>query len=187
MTQFGSRSDSGFTFVGERVIHDGVVITVCEAEFITPDGEKMMRDIVRHPGAVGVVAVDGDEVVLVRQFRAPLATDILEIPAGKRDIAGERPEVTAGRELAEEVGLEAAQMELLGGFHNSVGFCDEYIHLFLATNLTPVDFAPDGPEEKHMQVIRVPLTEVAAILDDGTITDAKTIIGLRAALARLGY
>ncbi len=185
MTQLGARSDSGFTFNGERVIHNGHVITVYEAEFTTPDGETMLRDIVRHPGAVGVVAVDGDEVVLVRQFRAPLATDVLEIPAGKRDIAGEPPEVTAGRELVEEVGLRATQMESLGGFHNSVGFCDEYIHLFLATDLTPADSAPAGPEEEHMQIVRIPLDEVAAVLDDGTITDAKTVIGLRAALARL--
>lgn len=186
MTQPGSRSESGFTFVGERLIHDGHVITVYEAEFTTPDGETMMRDVVRHPGAVGVVAIDGDDVVLVRQYRAPLAIDILEIPAGKRDVTGEPPEVTAGRELVEEVGLEAAQLESLGGFHNSVGFCDEYIHLFLATDLTPVDFAPDGPEEEHMQIVRIPLGDVTAVLDDGTITDAKTVIGLRAALARLG-
>ena len=185
MTQPGSRSESGFTFVGERVKHEGVVITVYEAEFTTPDGQKMMRDIVRHPGAVGIVAVDGDDVVLVRQFRAPLATDILEIPAGKRDVAGEPPAVTASRELAEEIGFEASQMESLGGFHNSVGFCDEYVHLFLATGLTPVGFAPDGPEEEHMQIVRVPLNEVTAAVDDGTITDAKTVIGLRAALARL--
>lgn len=173
-------------FVGERLIHDGFVITLYEAEFQTPDGETMKRDVVRHPGAVGVVAVDGDDVVLVRQFRAPLATEILEIPAGKRDIAGEPPEITAGRELIEEVGLEAAHMDSLGGFHNSVGFCDEYVHLFLATELTPMAFAPDGPEEEHMQIVRMPLGEVTAALDDGTITDAKTIIGLRAALTRLG-
>jgi ADP-ribose pyrophosphatase len=186
VTQPGSRPDSGFALVGERLIYDGHVITVYEAEFTTPDGDTMRRDVVRHPGAVGVVAVDGDEVVLVRQFRAPVATDILEIPAGRRDVAGEPPELTASRELAEEVGFEAGHLESLGGFHNSVGFCDEYVHLFLATDLTPVDFAPDGPEEEHMQIVRIPLGEVAAVLDEGTITDSKTIIGLRAALARLG-
>ena len=186
MSRPGSRSDSGFTFVGERVIHDGFVITVSEAEFTTPDGDTMRRDIVRHPGAVGVVAVDGDDVVLVRQFRSPLVADVLEIPAGKRDVADEPPEVTAGRELIEEVGLEAGRMESIGGFHNSVGFCDEYVHLFLATDLSPAAFAPDGPEEEHMQIVRLPLTDVPAAIDDGTITDAKTIIGLRSALARLG-
>ncbi len=186
MTRPGSRSESGFTFVGERVIHDGFVITVYEAEFTTPDGETMMRDIVRHPGAVGVVAVDGDDVVLVRQFRAPLGADILEIPAGKRDVDGEPPEITASRELVEEVGLEAASLESLGGFHNSVGFCDEYVHLFLATDLTPAEFAPDGPEEQHMQIVRLPLDEVGPAIDRGAITDAKTVIGLRSALARLG-
>ena len=186
MIQPGSRSESGFTFISERIIHEGFVITVVEAEFETPDGETMTRDVVRHPGAVGVVAVDGDEVVLVRQFRAPLGTDILEIPAGKRDVEGEPPKITAARELIEEVGLEAAEMESLGGFHNSVGFCDEYVHLFLATDLSPAEFAPDGPEEEHMQIVRMSLPEVAAALDEGIITDGKTVIGLRAALARLG-
>ncbi len=181
----GSRSASGFRFVSEREVFNGHVIRVVEGEFETPDGETMSRDIVRHPGAVGVVPVDGDEVVLVRQYRAPVHTEILEIPAGKRDVDGEPPIVTAERELVEEVGLRAGSIEPIGGLHNSVGFCDEYIHLFLATDLTPAPVDHDGPEEAHMTIERLPLDEVLAAVGDGRITDAKTVIGLQAAIRRL--
>lgn len=186
MTIPGSRSESGFRFVGEREIHDGYVIRLVEGEFETPDGHTMMRDIVRHPGAVGVVAVDDDDTILVRQYRAPIHTEILEIPAGRRDVEGEPPELTARRELVEEVGLQAGSMVPIGGFHNSVGFCDEYIHLFLATDLSSVPTDHDGPEEAHMTVERMALADVAAAIDDGTISDAKTVIGLLAALRHLG-
>ncbi len=185
MTRPGSRSESGFRFVGEREIYNGHVIRVVEGEFETPDGAVMRRDIVRHPGAVGVVVVDGDHTILVRQYRAPIHTEVLEIPAGKRDVAGELPEVTASRELEEEVGLRAGSLVALGGMHNSVGFCDEYIHLFLATDLTSTATDHDGPEEIHMTIERMALDQVTAAIDDGTISDAKTVIGLLAALRHL--
>ena len=105
MIEPGSTSESGFTFIGETVLHDGYVISVAQGEFETPEGDRITRDIVHHPGAVAVVAIDGDEVILVRQYRAALHIDLLEIPAGKRDVAGEAPELTAARELEEEVGL----------------------------------------------------------------------------------
>jgi len=181
----GSRSESGFRFVGEREIHDGFVIRLVEGEFETPDGETMLRDIVRHPGAVGVVAVDGDDTILVRQYRAPIHAEILEIPAGRRDVEGEPPELTAARELAEEVGLRAGSMVALGGFYNSVGFSDEYIHLFLATDLSPVSTDHDGPEEAHMTIQRMALADVNTAIADGTISDAKTVIGLLAAVRHL--
>ena len=186
MSDIGSTSASGFTFVGEREIHDGFVIRVVEGEFETPEGDRVHRDIVRHPGAVAVVAIDGDEVVLVRQYRAALHVDLLELPAGKRDVAGEDPAVTAARELEEEVGLRPLDLEFLTGLHCSVGFCDEYVHIFLATAFEPVPVDHDGPEEAHMTIERWSLDEAAAGLADGRITDAKTLIGLHAALRRLG-
>ncbi len=182
----GSTSPSGFTFVGERELYDGFVIRVLDGEFETPEGERIHRDVVRHPGAVGVVAIDNDAVVLVRQYRPALHADLLEIPAGKLDIAGEAPNVAAARELREEVGFEAGSLEWLTGMHCSVGFCDEYVHIFLATELSEVPVAYDGPEEEHMTVERIMLDDVEAALTDGQITDAKTMLGLHAALRRLG-
>lgn len=177
---------SGFRRLRERNIHEGHVIRVVAGEFETPDGEVVHRDIVRHPGAVCVVPVDGDEVVLVRQYRAPVEHEVLEIPAGKRDVAGEAPEVTAIRELEEEVGFTAGRLVPLARFYNSVGFCDERSHVFLATDLTPVAHDRQGPEEVHMSIERLPLDDVAAAIADGRIEDAKTVIGLLAALRHLG-
>lgn len=186
MTQPGSTSPSGFTFIGEQELYDGHVISVVDGEFETPEGERIHREIVRHPGAVAVVAIDGDEVVLVRQYRAALHTDLLELPAGKRDVAGEAPEITAGRELEEEVGLRPLAVEFLTGLHCSVGFCDEYVHIFLATEFEAVAVEPDGPEEANMTIERWSLDDCEAGIADGRITDAKTLIGLHAALRRLG-
>ena len=186
MIEPGSTSASGFTFVGERAIYDGFVIRVVEGEFETPEGDRVLRDVVRHPGAVAVVAIDGDEVVLVRQYRAALHTDLLELPAGKRDVDGEPPEITAARELEEEVGLRPLDLEFLTGLHCSVGFCDEYVHIFLATQFESVPVEHDGPEEAHMTIERWSLDDASAGLADGRISDAKTLIGLHAALRRLG-
>ncbi len=186
MTGPGPRSASGFRRLRERIVHEGYVISLVTGEFETPDGDVIERDIVRHPGAVAVVPLDGDDVILVRQYRAALELDLLEIPAGKRDVVGEAPEVTAVRELEEEVGLTTAEMVPLVRFHNSVGFSDEYSHVFLATGLSPVPFDRQGPEEAHMTIERMPLADVAAAIADGRITDGKTIIGLLATLRHLG-
>ncbi|MEM8704955.1 MAG: NUDIX hydrolase [Actinomycetota bacterium] len=186
MIEPGSTSESGFTYIGERLLHQGFVISVAQGEFETPEGERITRDIVHHPGAVAVVAVDGDDVILVRQYRAALHADLLEIPAGKRDVAGEPPDLTAARELEEEVGLRPLGLELLTGFHNSVGFCDEYVHIFLATEFESVETAHDGPEEAHMTIERWPLDDAVAATTDGRITDAKTQIGILTAARRLG-
>jgi 8-oxo-dGTP pyrophosphatase MutT (NUDIX family) len=167
-----------FRKIGEREIWSGAVVSVAEGEFEAPDGQRLSRDIVHHPGAVVVVPVDGDEVLLVRQYRAPLDAYLLELPAGKRDVAGEEPETTAHRELAEEVGMGAAKMELIANFYNSPGFCDEYTHLFMATGLTAVGRDAQGIEEEHMTIERMRLEAVGSLVSSGGIRDAKTIIGL---------
>ncbi|MEQ8839502.1 MAG: NUDIX hydrolase [Acidimicrobiales bacterium] len=187
MTVPGPRSASGFRRISERQVHEGWAIDVVVAEFETPDGELVSRDVVRHPGAVAVVPLDGDEFVLVRQYRAPAELDLLEIPAGKRDVAGEAPAATALRELAEEVGLTTSTpLVPLAEFYNSVGFSDEYSHVFLATDLQAVPLDRQGPEEQHMTIERWPVDTVAGAIADGEIKDAKTVIGLLAALRHLG-
>jgi ADP-ribose pyrophosphatase len=176
-----------FEAVGEELLHSGHVIDLYRCRFRAPDGTEIDRDVVRHPGAVSVVPLHDDgRVVLVRQFRAPLGRELIEIPAGKRDVAGEPPEVTARRELVEEVGLEAGRLEHLATFHNSVGFSDEESHVFLGTDLRPVAHDRQGVEEEHMEVLEVHLEDVAAMIAAGEITDAKTVIGLLATIERRG-
>ena len=175
----------GFRKVAEREIHAGRVVRLTESVFTTPDGGRMTRDIVHHRGAVAVVAIDGDDVVLLRQYRTPVEGALLEIPAGTRDVGGEDPAGTARRELAEEAGLACESLEELGTFFNSPGFCDELSHVFLATGLSEVPREPDGTEEEWMTIERVGLGEAMEMIDQGEIRDAKTIIGLLLAQRRL--
>jgi 8-oxo-dGTP pyrophosphatase MutT (NUDIX family) len=156
------------------------LISVAEGTFEAPDGSMFDRDIVHHPGAVSIVPVLGQsgEVVLVRQYRAAVDRLLLEIPAGKRDVAGEPPHETARRELIEEIGMRPGRLELLAEFFNSPGFSDEHSFVFMAWDLEvcPVDL--QGIEEQHMTVERVALDDVVGMIRSGVIVDAKTIIGL---------
>ena len=175
----------GFRKVGERRIHDGVVFGVVDSTFASPDGRLVHREVVRHIGAVAVVPVEGSEVVLVRQFRVPVEEELLEVPAGRRDVAGEAPEDTARRELAEEAGLGCSSLVELGSFYNSPGFCDELSYVYLASDLHPVPRQPDGAEEEWMTTVRVPIDAALEMIDRGAIRDAKTIIGLMLAARRM--
>lgn len=171
---------AGFRKVGERLVHQGDRISLGRATFEAPDGTAFERDVVHHPGAVGVVPVvdEGTAVLLVRQYRAPVDRELLEIPAGLRDVAGEPPIETARRELVEEVGHRAGRVELLCAFHNSPGFCDEVVHVFVAFDLEPTAQDRQGVEEQHMTIERVALDDVPGLIASGEITDAKTVIGL---------
>lgn len=178
---------SGFRKLDERLIHRGYVIEVINATFEAPDGSRLERDVVRHPGAVSVVPVlDDHTVVMVRQFRAPIEREILEIPAGKRDVAGEPPELTAHRELAEEVGLVAGRLTPLLQLCHSPGFCDEINHIFMATELTETERRVDGVEEAHMTIEHIALGDAIGLIRSGDITDAKSVAGLTLAAVALG-
>ena len=170
----------GFRKLAEREVHAGHLISVAVGTFATPDGEEFERDVVHHPGAVSVVPVvdEGTAVLMVRQYRAAIDKDLLEIPAGKRDVEGERPEVTARRELEEEVGMRAGRIEKLAEFYNSPGFCDEHSFVFMALDLEQCDVSAQGVEEQHMTIERVALDDVPGMIAAGQITDAKSIIGL---------
>ncbi len=176
-----------FAKLGERVLYEGRIISLAIGTFAAPDGSSFDRDVVHHPGAVGVVPVHEDgTVILVRQYRAPLDAEILEIPAGIRDVDGEPPELTAARELAEEVGMRAGSTELLCRFHNSPGFSDEEVFVYLAQGLSETEDDRQGIEEQHLRIERVNLWDVPSMIANGEITDAKTIIGLTLTLARSG-
>lgn len=174
----------GFRKLSETEVLATAVITVANGTFESPTGERFERVLVHHPGAVAVVPLlDDDTVLMVRQYRAAADRDMLEIPAGKRDVPGEAPEVTAGRELVEEVGRRAGSLELVARFYNSVGFSDEYSFVYLARDMTVVGNALQGIEEQHMTVETLTLSDVPAMIASGELADAKTIIGLTAALA----
>jgi ADP-ribose pyrophosphatase len=181
---------AGFRKLGEQVVHDGQVISVVIATFETAGGEPFERDIVHHPGAVSVVPLHDDGTVsMVRQYRAALDDLLLEIPAGKRDVDGEPPEVTAGRELEEEIGLRAGRLELLAEFYNSPGFSDERSFVYLGRDLQPGTVARHGVEEQALTVERIALVDVPALIEARELCDAKSIMGLlltRERLARGG-
>ena len=168
-----------FSSLDEETVHEGHIIRVAVGTFEGPDGDTFTRDVVHHPGAVAVLPLHDDgTVTLVRQYRAPIDGHLLEIPAGIRDVEGEPTEETAARELAEEVGLEADRYEHLVAFHNSPGMCDELVDVYLATGLRPVESSAQGVEEEAMSIERHHLDDLAAMIDDGRLTDAKTVIAV---------
>ncbi|MDQ4132215.1 MAG: NUDIX hydrolase [Actinomycetota bacterium] len=176
-----------FRKLGEEVVHEGHLITTARASFADPAGNTFEREVVHHPGAVSVVpVVDGNRVLLVRQYRAAVDRELLEIPAGKRDITDEPPHITAGRELEEEVGMRAGRLQELARFYNSPGFSDEYSIVYLGLDLEATQTSLQGVEEEHMTVERVPLTDVPRLIAAGELTDAKSIIGLCMAREALG-
>lgn len=172
-----------FRWVAEEPIYSGPVISLSDVTVAAPDGSEFHREVVHHPGAVAVVPIDDQQrAVLVRQYRAPVQTEVLEIPAGKRDVVGEAPEATAKRELAEECGLAAARWVKVAEFFNSCGFSDELSYVYLATDLSEVATDAQGEEEAHLTLERVPLADVPAMIAEGQLRDAKTVIGLLLAL-----
>ena len=180
-----------FRRVAERPLYQAHVWRAAAVTIEGPDGEHFKREIVFSPGAVAVVPVLFDAegtpaVVLVRQYRAALDADLLEIPAGTRDVEGEDPATTAGRELIEEAGFAAERLQLLVSFYNAAGMTDSYTHVFVATGLTPAPRDLHGPEEHEMEVVPIALADAMAMIDRGEITDAKTLVGLLLVDRKLG-
>ena len=179
-----------FRHLGDDHVHQGHIWHVVVADFEAPDGRRFRRDIVRSPGSVGVVPLVFDaegvaSVVLVRQYRPPYERDVIEIPAGMRDVPGEDPAETGRRELAEEAGLAAGEISHLVDLLPSPGMTDSVCSIYLATDCAPVDHDRHGPEEDHMEVLHVPLDEALDMIDRGEIADAKTVCGLFATDRRI--
>ena len=159
----------------EDVAWTGRIFNVDRLRVELPDGRVAIRDVVRHPGAVAVVALTGDgRICLVRQYRTALARVTVEIPAGKLS-PGEDPLECAGRELLEETGMSAEKIAFLTTIASSDGFCDELIHIYMATGLTFSRSDPDADE--FINVDLVPLDELIDAVLDGRIEDAKTVVG----------
>jgi ADP-ribose pyrophosphatase len=174
-------SAADFSQIGEQEVWRGWLLSIGKVEWRAPDGEAFTRDVVHHPGAVAVVPWHGDgSVTLVRQFRPAVGTALYELPAGTCDVDGEPPEVTARRELAEEVGLEATTLRQLAAVYNSPGFTDQRTLLYLATGLRPCPTDRMGIEERWMSSHRLWPLELAELLGAGTV-DQTTVLGLRLA------
>jgi 8-oxo-dGTP pyrophosphatase MutT (NUDIX family) len=167
---------SDFQRIDTEVVWEGKIITVGRERFRHGDGGEVTREKVWHPGAVAVLAIDGDHVWLTRQPREVVGlTDSLEIPAGKLDVDGEAPLEAARRELAEEIGQAAADWQELKGFYTSAGFSDERIICFLARGLSDAG-AAEADEDERIEIVRWPLTELDAAIDE--CEDAKSLIAL---------
>jgi ADP-ribose pyrophosphatase len=165
-----------------RNIYTGKVVTLNIDTVTLPNGATIDLETIRHPGAAAVVPVKDDgTVVLIRQFRHAAGGFIYEIPAGKLQ-PGEDPLHCASRELEEEVGYRASSFELLSSIFTAPGFADEVIHVYKATGLTKGRQQLD-PDEV-LDIIEMPLVEAVNKIEDGTIRDAKTIIGLQAVYLR---
>lgn len=172
------------TLLSREVVYPGAIIRLEHWQVRLPNGETALREVACHPGASAVVALDErDQVILVRQHRVAVGRLTLEIPAGKLDSPEEDPFLCAQRELSEETGLFAEHWRKLTVLETTPGFCDERIHLYLATGLTQRQAHPD--QDEFVDVVRMPLTEAVSSVLSGAFRDGKTALGLMMASALL--
>jgi len=166
---------SRFEQTSLRTAYEGKIATVKVGTYRHEDGEEVTREWVEHPGAVAVVAHDGERLYLVRQPREAIGIpDLLELPAGKLDVEGEEALATAQRELIEEIGKAAEHWEHLTTYYSSVGFTNERVEVWLATGLS--DRSAEVEEQERIDIETRPLAELDALIAE--VVDAKTLIGL---------
>lgn len=166
----------------KQVVFPGVIIRLEHWQVELPNGEKAMREVACHPGASAIVALDNDgQIILVRQHRIAVGRLTLEIPAGKLDSPDEDPFECAKRELSEETGLTADHWQKLTCLETTPGFCNERIHIYLATGLRQGDCHPD--DDEFVAVTRMPLQDAVARVMDGTFRDGKTALAIMMAAA----
>jgi ADP-ribose pyrophosphatase len=164
-----------FERIGSRTVWEGKIATVRVDHFRYDDGAEADREIVAHPGAVAVIAHDGERLFMVRQPREAVDQQaLLELPAGKLDVEDEDVLETARRELAEEIGKGAGTWERLTSFYTSPGFAAEECHLYLATDLH--DMEGEAEEEERIEIVEVPLDDLDDLIRE--CRDAKSLAGL---------
>lgn len=162
--------------LSSRRVYDGKVLSLDVDEVEEPGGIRAVREVVRHRGSVAALAVHDDgRVVLVRQYRYPVDEEVWELPAGRLD-PGETPEQGARRELEEEVGLRARNLEPTGTFYTTPGFCDEIMHLFRATGLQPVPARPE--DDERIEVLTCTLEQASDMIRRGEVREGKTLVAL---------
>jgi len=162
--------------LSSRLIYEGRAVKLRVDTVQMPSGRETTREIVEHGDCVAIVAIDADDnVLLVNQFRTPVEKELLEIPAGGIE-ADEDPVTTVRRELSEETGYMPRKVERLGGFYSTPGYCTEYLHLYLATDLVPSQLYAEDTE--NIRLARVPVSQIPNLIASGRICDAKSIAGL---------
>ena len=175
----------GFVTTALDVVHSWAMFRLLRRTISGPQGDVFVRTYVSTPGAVGVIALTPDnQIVLVSQYRSSFDDLVLEIPAGMRDVDGEDPARTAWRELAEETGYVPATVEFLGSCLSSPGVTDSVVELFIARDVVVGESAPEGPEELEMTVMLIPFARALAMVDEGEITDSKSVVGILLAARR---
>ena len=166
--------------LSSQLIYEGRAVRLRVDTVRMPSGRETTREIVEHGDCVAIIAIDDeDNVLLVNQFRKPVEKRLLEIPAGGIE-PGEEPADCVRRELREETGFLPRRVERLGGFYSAPGYCTEYLHLYLATELVPSPLQAEDSES--IRLVRVRLSEVPGLITSGSICDAKSIAGLLAFL-----
>lgn len=165
--------------IDSEVIYDGKIIRVQIDQVELPDGNVSTREIVKHPGAVAIIALNSEnKIIMVEQYRKPMDRSMLEIPAGKLE-PGEDPEITAARELEEETGYQARSLNHLISFYTSPGFADEIIHLYIGTDIQKVESPLQGDEDEFVELHEITLEEALQAIADERIFDAKTVYAIQ--------
>ncbi len=166
----------GFTIINRKTIYEGRVFDVQKVLARLPDGREHEYDLVSHSGAVTLVPVDQDgKMWFVRQFRLGALQELLELPAGLME-KDEPPELSAGRELREEIGMAADQLRQLGQFYMAAGYSSEYMYIYLATGLHPSPLEQD--EDEFLQVQAIPVKQVYEMVHANQFHDGKTLAAL---------
>ena len=162
--------------LSSQQIYDGRILKLRLDTVKLPSGRVTKREIVEHDDSIAIVAIDGDDnVLLVKQFRKAVEKEVLEIPAGGID-PGEEPVAAVKRELREETGFLPQRVERIGGFYTSPGYSSEFLHLFVASDLTPEKLPAEDTES--IKVERVPISRILELIRTGAINDAKSVAGL---------
>ncbi|HYP27078.1 MAG TPA: NUDIX hydrolase [Blastocatellia bacterium] len=157
-------------------VHKGKILDLSISRFRSAQGAEVDIEIVHHNGGAGAVPVfDDGTIALVRQWRYPLDRYSLEIPAGRIE-AGHTPEETAARELEEELGYRAGELRKISEFNVAPGYCEERLHVYLATGLA--ESAQNLDEDEEIEIVRMTLDEALGLVESGEIDDVKTVVGL---------
>lgn len=164
--------------IARETIFTGKVIQLHVDDVSLPNGEVSKREIIKHPGAVAIIAVTADKkIVFVEQYRKALEKSIIEIPAGKLE-PGEEPAVTAIRELEEETGYTTEHLEYVTSFYSSPGFADELLYLYFTDQLIPVEEKKELDEDEFVELIELTLEEAEKLVEEERIHDVKTAYAL---------
>lgn len=168
--------------LSSRRVYDGKVLDLDVDEVMEPGGVRTTREVVRHHGSVAALPVKEDgSIILVRQYRYAVGESLWELPAGRLD-GGEAPEAGVQRELREEIGQRAGQLEKIAFFYTTPGFCDEAMHLFRATGLVADQAKAD--EDERIEIGAFTLDEAAAMITGGTLREGKTLVAVLLELER---